>query len=93
MPEKNDFNRGPPDLSMHYGRLGGGGFGVWGGNGTPKRVCKLFCGFALTKVVNIFGCVGPVGIELGYMAVALCPQVERLASDDEGIVTQFQDAC
>jgi hypothetical protein len=27
------------------------------------------------------------------MAVALCPQVERLASDDEGIVTQFQDAC
>jgi hypothetical protein len=67
--------------------------GVGDGNGTTKSVCKLFCGFALTKVVNIFGCVGPVGIELGYMAVALCPQVERLASDDEGIVTQFQDAC
>lgn len=93
MPEKVDFNWVPIDLSVHYGRLRCVVVGVGDGNGTTKSVCKLLCGFALSKVINIFGCVGPIGIELGNMAIALCPQVERLAPDDKCIVAQFQDAC
>ncbi|MAO03335.1 MAG: hypothetical protein CL804_02215 [Citromicrobium sp.] len=93
MPEKIDFNGLPFDLSVHYGCLRCVVVGVGDGNGTTKSVCELLCGFAPTKVIKIFGGIGPVGIKLGYMAVALCPQVECLASDDKGIVAQFQDAC
>lgn len=51
-----------------------------------ESICQFLGSIALSEVVGILGGVWTVSGELVHMAVALGPEVERLAANDESFV-------
>jgi hypothetical protein len=54
---------------------------------------QLLGRLTLTEIIEILGCIRPIIGQLGYSAIPLSPKIERLPSNDEGLVAELENAC